>query len=131
MNNQKEALQKIPFKYEREVSNHLNSCMIKEIHNGYKYLKHAFKILYFDASATFNIKKCVYFPIKEYFNTDEEAVERCVRYAIKNGFKLSKQYNCENFFSDFKDVPSNKAFIEKSSEYIKDNYLKSKSDFAP
>lgn len=115
-------LDKIPSLIERVFLNFLHKCMIKDNHSGYIYLKHTFFILYLDPTAAFNIKKSVYLPIEARFNTPEESVERCIKYAIKGGYKLSKQFNCDNIFNHFKALPSNKAFIEASFRYIKHNY---------
>lgn len=104
--------------YERKTDEYLKSCMIKETHNGYKYLRYAFKILHFDETAACNIKKCVYLPIETYFNTAEESAERCIKYAIRCGFRISRKYKLKNIFSEFESVPSNKAFMEKSMRYI-------------
>lgn len=109
--------------YERAISEYLKKCMIKETHNGYKYLRYAFKILKADPTAACNIKKCVYMPIEEYFNTAEESAERCIKYAIRSGFKLSRKYKLQNIFSEFNCSPSNKVFIEKSTQIISERYF--------
>ena len=106
-------------KYERTVSEFLKGCMIKETHRGYRYLEYALNITRCDSTATFNIKKNIYIPIELYFDVGDETVERCIKYAIKEGFRLSKEYKRYNLFKDFKTVPSNKVFIELASRELK------------
>lgn len=106
-------------KYERKVSEFLKSCMIKETHRGHKYLEYALSIIRFDVTATFNIKKNIYLPIELYFDVGDETVERCIKYAIREGFRVSKEYKCDNIFKDFKTLPSNKVFIELASRELK------------
>lgn len=115
-------IDRIPQNLERIFFDFLHNCMIKDNHSGYRYLLHTFFILYLDSSAAFNIKKCIYLPIEARFDTPEESVERCIRYAIKEGFRKSKDAHLNNIFSQFKKIPSNKQFIEAAFRQIKLNY---------
>lgn len=113
---------KIPLKIERIISEFLKECMIKNNHSGYFYLTHALFILFLDSSSIYNVKKNIYFPIEIRFDTAEESVERCIKYAIKQGYSLSDKYSSDNIFKKFTTIPSNKTFLETSFLYLKKNF---------
>ena len=92
--------------------------MIKNNHSGYFYLVHSFFILFLDSSSLFNVKKNIYFPIEIRFETPEESVERCIKYAIRQGFINSKELKYDNIFNKFSTPPSNKTFLEESFKYL-------------
>jgi len=114
--------EKIPLEIERIISDFLNSCMIKNNHSGYFYLTHALFILFLDITAIYNVKKNIYLPVEVRFQTAEESVERCIKYAVKQGFIKSKRENCNNIFKNFTTLPSNKVFLETSSIYLQNRF---------
>lgn len=113
---------KIPLKIERIIAQFLKECMIKNNNSGYFYLTQAIYILFLDSSLICNVKKNIYFPIEMRFDAAEESVERCIKYAIKQGYALSKKHSADNILRSFPKVPSNKSFLEASILYLKKNF---------